>query len=240
MSSGICSNRPDQGIGLHKKVLTTCTTDVFLVPLAPLVAILMFLVCFAIRKRHPGEREENVPLQDYTSKNTSAVNREAIHSYRAAREKRQSKAGFRFGLAVLCGMFLLAAFGIEVYEMIRLDQAKLGIGLLPIVPIGITIVLVPLFVPTHGTNKYSRIARPHFFPWALTCLVFGVLSCVLVGVRLNSLIKLGEVENMNKNSAKSKHFIENGTRKLISVLLCAMYGAFSIVYSVLWFHDAQA
>lgn len=97
---------------------------------------------------------------------------------------------------------------------VRLDQAKLGIGLLPIVPIGITIVLVPLFVPTHGTNKYSRIARPHFFPWALTCLVFGVLSCVLVGVRLNSLIKLGEVENMNKNSAKSKHFIENGTRKV--------------------------
>jgi hypothetical protein len=59
----------------------------------------------------------DVPLQDYTSKNTSAVNREAIHSYRAEREKRQSKAGFRFGLAVLCGMFLLAAFGIEVYEM---------------------------------------------------------------------------------------------------------------------------
>jgi hypothetical protein len=188
------------------------------------------------RQFHPAD----VPLQDYTSKNTSAVNREAIHSYRAEREKRQSKAGFRFGLAVLCGMFLLAAFGIEVYEMsecgvtgsavdhdvktdinipshvraVRLDQAKLGIGLLPIVPIGITIVLVPLFVPTHGTNKYSRIARPHFFPWALTCLVFGVLSCVLVGVRLNSLIKLGEVENMNKNSAKSKHFIENGTRKV--------------------------
>ena len=102
----------------------------------------------------------------------------------------------------------------RLIHTVRLDQAKLGIGLLPIVPIGITFVLVPLFIPTHGTNKYPRIARPHFFPWALTCLVFGVLSCVLVGVRLNSLIKLGEVENMNKNSAKSKHFIENGTRKV--------------------------
>jgi hypothetical protein len=43
----------------YRRILTTCTTDVFLVPLAALVAILMFLVCFAIRKRHPGEREES-------------------------------------------------------------------------------------------------------------------------------------------------------------------------------------
>ena len=97
---------------------------------------------------------------------------------------------------------------------VRLDQAKLGIGLLPIVPIGITFILVPLFIPTHGTNKYPRIVRPHFFPWALTCLVFGVLSCVLVGVRLNSLIGLGQVVNMDKNIGKSKQFYYNGTRKV--------------------------
>lgn len=81
-------------------------------------------------------------------------------------------------------------------------------------PIGITIVLLPLFIPTHGTNKYSRMARPHFFPWALACFIFGVLSCVLVGVRLNSLIGLGQVENMDKNIGKSKQFMYNGTRKV--------------------------
>lgn len=58
-----------------------------------------------------------MPLQDYSSKHTSTVNREAIHAYRSEREKRQSKAGFRFGLAVVCGVLLLGAFGIEVYEM---------------------------------------------------------------------------------------------------------------------------
>ena len=56
-------------------------------------------------------------MQDYNSKGGSGVDREAIHSYRAEREKRQSKSGFRFGLAVLCAVLLLAAFAVQVYEM---------------------------------------------------------------------------------------------------------------------------
>jgi hypothetical protein len=52
-------------------------------------------------------------------KNTSAVNREAIQSYRSEREKRQANFGRRFALAVICGMLLLACFGLAIYDMCK-------------------------------------------------------------------------------------------------------------------------
>lgn len=95
-----------------------------------------------------------------------------------------------------------------------MDQAKLGIGLLPIIPIGLTLIFLSLFIPLHASNKYPRLARPHFFPWAITCFGFGILNCVLMGVRLNSLIRLGQLTNMDKNEGKSKQYYEVSTRKV--------------------------
>ena len=72
-----------------------------------------------------GGSIESLPMQDYTSKQTSAINRQAIQSYRSERKARQSNAGKRLGLAIVAGVFLLACFGLEVYEMCELGgEAK--------------------------------------------------------------------------------------------------------------------
>ena len=40
------------------------------------------------------------------------------------------------------------------------------------------------------------------------------MNCVLMGVRLNSLIRLGQLTNMDKNEGKSKQYYEVSTRKV--------------------------
>lgn len=107
--------------------MTTCTADVFLLPIPSLFIIIAYLGCFAIRSRYPGRPLDDNDTFRYKNHSTLgatnisgknlAVNREAINAYRSAREKRENKAWLRMGLSVFAAILLVIAFSLQVLEM---------------------------------------------------------------------------------------------------------------------------
>lgn len=260
----ICGKRPDGGIGSFKKILTTCTADTFLIPLPALFVLLMFCVCFAMRARSPGERDDRpMPLSTYPDLPTpptqsklkffsrspqpdvsaGVLNRAALESYRDERERREKKSGLRFLLAVLGGGVLLGAGGLEVFEMAKMSTSGLGIGLLPLPLISSLLIVLSLFIPLHATNKRPSLARPHFLPWTFTCFTYGILLCVMFGVRLNSLIAvegvLGEAKVDEYGKGKVGYYTY-GMRKMHTVIICILYGTYSLLYGTMWYFDVKA
>lgn len=71
---------------------------------------------------------------------------------------------------------------------VRLSRGQLGIGLRPLIPIALFLLIVSLFVPTHGTNAKARRPRPHYFGWVITITAFTMGMMIVTGIQLHSLI----------------------------------------------------
>lgn len=117
--------------------------------------------------------------------------------------------------------FLISSIQITC-TIVRLSKGHLGIGLRPLIPIALFLLVVTLFVPTHGTNAKARRARPHYAGWMITIVAFTFGMMIVTGIQLHSLINTENIltaEKLDKpaKGAKDVDLYYNAYRKVGSL-----------------------
>jgi hypothetical protein len=223
----LCANRADGGQGTFKGDLTTCTEDSFIVPLPALVLCIGFLICFAMRRHYPGEKydePERVGMQPMNSGFLGKVKASFGSEKREAgiTSVKGSRSGLNIGMSSLFVLLMTALFGLHVLEMCkssntddlahqltlslaRLNAAQLGIGILPLVTVGLFFAIITTIIPTYATNALRRRARPHYYPWAIFMIIFLGGMSVVLGVKIHTLFRTGTLlgEKVDKTVSKN-------------------------------------
>ncbi|KAJ9096405.1 hypothetical protein QFC21_005227 [Naganishia friedmannii] len=230
----LCKNRADGGQGTFKGDLTTCTEDSFIVPLPAFVLCIGFLICFALRRHYPGESVDQEIAGMATIKRGLASR---IGGKFSSRDKetiapvKGTRSGLNIGMSALLVLLMTVLFALHVFEMSRLNAGQLGIGILPVVNIGLTLAIISMIIPMYATNASRRRARPHFFPWALAMVTFLGGTAVVLGVKLHTLYRNETLLGAAKiNKTASKNPFSNEFRELLNIAMCAIYSLCFFLY----------
>ncbi|KAJ9114314.1 hypothetical protein QFC22_005766 [Naganishia vaughanmartiniae] len=231
----LCKNRADGGQGTFKGDLTTCTEDSFIVPLPAFILCIGFLLCFALRRHYPGERE-NQEMIGMAGMKRSLASRIGGRFGTSDKEStivpvKGARSGLNIGLSSLLVLLMAALFALHVFEMSRLNAGQLGIGILPVVTIGLALAIISMIIPVYATNASRRRARPHFFPWALVMVIFLGGMAVVLGVKLHTLYRTETLLGAAKiDKTASKNPFSNGLRKMLNIAMCAIYSLCFFLY----------
>ncbi|KAJ9127431.1 hypothetical protein QFC24_000839 [Naganishia onofrii] len=231
----LCKNRADGGQGTFKGDLTTCTEDSFIVPLPAFVLCLGFLICFALRRHYPGESQDREVVGMATLKRGLAGRIGGRFGIGNKETKitpvKGERSGLNISLSSVLVLLMAVLFALHVYEMSRLHAGQLGIGILPVVNIGLTLAIISMIIPMYATNASRRHARPHFFPWSLVMVIFLGGMAVVLGVKLHTLYRTEALLGAAKiNKTASKNPFSNGLRKLLNIAMCAIYSLCFFAY----------
>lgn len=96
----------------------------------------------------------------------------------------------------------------------------LGIGILPLVTVGLFLATLTMLIPTYATNAHRLRARPHYFPWTIFMVLFLGGMAVVVGVKVHTLYRTETLLTLAKvDKTTSKNPFKNGLRKVSIRLL---------------------
>lgn len=91
----------------------------------------------------------------------------------------------------------------------------LGIGILPLVTIGLVLATITMLIPTYATNAHRLRARPHYYPWAFFMMLFLGGMAVVIGVKLHTLYRTETLLGLAKvDKTASKNPFKYGLRKV--------------------------
>ncbi|KAJ3863044.1 hypothetical protein EV359DRAFT_65130 [Lentinula novae-zelandiae] len=108
-------------------------------------------------------------------------------------------------------VLVLAAFAMTILEMARLSAQDLGVGLLPVTPIALSIVMVVLWVERRGRTRFMSVT------FCLYWLFLAAVETVKV-VRLNVLDETIPNKASSPEYPASDQLLDNAV--MVRVLIC--------------------
>jgi hypothetical protein len=91
----------------------------------------------------------------------------------------------------------------------------LGIGILPLVTVGLFLATLTMLIPTYATNAHRLRARPHYLPWTIFMILFLGGMAVVVGVKVHTLYRTETLLGLAKvDKTSSKKPFTYGLRKV--------------------------
>ncbi|KAK0542900.1 hypothetical protein OC861_006651 [Tilletia horrida] len=210
----LCGLRFDNAVGFASTrdgLTTTCFNDVVLEPLATWVLLLVILPALHLLVWLPYIRSgaAQAPLLRFRYGTT-------VSEEKGLTPRRYG--GLRTAGNVLYALLIIAAFLMNILQIVRLALANRGVGLLPFNLAGILIVLFMMVVPTPA----HRSARTKT---SLAILFYWTMLIAFTGVAIGTMQKLNGIED------------RKGTEYLLSDELIDV-GVQIGLYAVFWLAEA--